>query len=165
MPEMLKPIMALQPRTTTGAVTATLANYISVKNAVKVYLLMSFNQAASHATVITLERATGVGKMGTAPTGNVAITAPMMRWWSDVDCATLETMAARTPAVAVTLTAGATPQIHLVEFVLDALGSGYDVVGFTIASSGEATNFISATWLVQMKYGMAVANQPLVEAD
>lgn len=165
LPEGLKPIMALQPRTTNGAVTATLANYISVKNCQRVFLLISLTQAATHATVITLERATAVGKIAVAPTGNVAITAAMMRWWSNIDCATLETLAARTAAVAVTADVGVTYQLHLVEFILDNLGAGYDVVGFTIGSSGEATNFCSLTWLVQQKYAGPVASAPLIEAD
>jgi hypothetical protein len=165
LPENLKPIMALQPRTTNGAVTATLANYISVKNCQRVFLLISLTQAAAHATVFTLERATGVGKIAVAPVGNVAITAAMMRWWSNIDCATLETLAERTAAVAVTADAGVTYQLHLVEFILDALGSGYDVVGFTVGSSGEATNFGSCTWLVQPKYATAVAVSPLIEAN
>ena len=165
LPEGLKPIMALQPRTTNVAITTTNTNFISVKNAQRVFLLLQFTQAVGHATVVTLNRATAVGKITVAPTGAVAITAAMMRWWSNIDCGTLETLAARTAAVAVTCDVGATYQLHVVEFILPALGSTYDVVGFSVGDSSQATNFMSAVWLVQQKYATAVADAPLIEKD
>ena len=165
LPEVIKPVMALQPRTTNVAITTTNTNFISVKNVQKAYLLICLQQTDVHADVITLYRATAVGKMAAVPVGAVAITAAMMRYWYNIDCATLETWTEGTAAATVTVDVGQKPMMYLIEFLVDNLGATYDAIGFSYSDSTHATNYISATWLLTQKYAGPVSQSPLVEAD
>lgn len=163
-PENLKPVTAIQPRTTDGGLSATQTNYISVKNANKVYLYVALNQSVGHATAITLRRATGVGKCGVAPVGDAAL-ANDVKIWLNEDTATDDLLVEQTDGKSCTVT-GDVKDKQIV-FAIDpaTLGGSYDVIGFTCNDSSQATNHISATWLIEPKYASRVATAPSVEDD
>lgn len=150
LPQDGKVIQALQPRTTNGAVSSTNANYISIVNAWKAFLIVSLTQAVGHATAITCRRATGVGAMGTAPTGDAAL-ATALRIWANEDAVTSDALVAQTAATSYTVTNDVKFKQIVFEFdpqYLDPTEAGYDVIGFTVADSSQATNFISAVWVL-----------------
>lgn len=167
LPQMAKVVQALQPRTTNVAITSTNTNYVSLKLALKASLLISLTQAVGHATVITLRRATGVGGMGAAPVGDAAVLAAAVRIWANEDADASDALVAQTAATSYTVTDDIKKKVVVVEFDpqhLDPTEAGYDCVGFTVGDSSQATNFISAVWvLTPLVYNSATP--PTVEAD
>lgn len=162
LPENTKIVQAIQPRTTNGGISATNANYVSVKNYHKAFLVVSLTQAVAHATTVVLRKATGVGKMGALPPGDAALGTTVPIWLNDA-VGTDDTLVKQTDAASQAVAADAVDK--MIVFAIDpaALG-GYDVVGFTVGDSSQATNFISALWvLVPARY--AQATPPTAEAD
>jgi len=145
LPQDMKMVVAAAPQTTNAAVTG---DYISLKNCSgRMWVLLSFTQAVAHATAITLEQATDV-----AGTGSTAITNAVPIW-SNVDVAAGDTMTQRTAAVSYTLPA--TTKNMLVCFQVDAgtLDEGYDCITVKTAASSQASDFVSAVYLIDNKYG------------
>ena len=70
LPEQTKIVDATAgPVTTNGGVTA---DYVSVKNAGRLYIVCNLTQAVSHATALTPKRATAVAGTGVAALGTAA---------------------------------------------------------------------------------------------
>lgn len=135
------------PVTTNGGVTA---DYVSLKNVHKAWIVASFHQAASHASVLQPTMATDV-----AGTGVTNITASM-RWWKNADVSTTDTLVKQTAGTAGTCTAGTTNQIIVFEIDPDELANaGYDVLGCGVATSSQATNFVNITYFLLERYQQA----------
>lgn len=155
LPQDMKLVVAAAPQTTNAAVTG---DYVSLKNCSgRVWVLVSLTQAVAHATAITLEQATDV-----AGTGSTAITVAVPIWANE-DVATSDTMTAQTAAVSYTV--GAAAKNMLVCFQIDAgtLDAGYDCITVKTAASSQATNFVSAVYLIDNKYGGASAPSVIVD--
>ena len=148
LPQHLKVVDATAgPVTTNGGVTC---DYVSLKNAVKAWLVLQFTQAVGHATVVQPQTATAVDGTGAASITHSA------RNWVNADTAASDTLAAGTAGTAVTL--AATVKKHLVVVEIDPVqwaGASADVAGATISDSSQATNFVSGVWVIQPKYGDA----------
>lgn len=166
LPQQAKIVTALQPRTTNVAISSTNVNYVSLKTALKAYLVILLTQAVGHATVITLRRGTGVGGMGAAPVGDAAL-ATDCRIWANEDADASDALVAQTAAKAYTVTDDIKKKVVVFEIdpqSFDPTEAGYDVVGFTVGDSSQATNFIAATWvLTPLVYSSATP--PTVESD
>ena len=137
------------PVTTNGGVTS---DYVSLKNCHKAWIVLQFTQAVAHATVIQPQVATAV-----APTGATSITfsAPI---WANEDTATTDTFVAKTAATSYTLTADVKKKQVIIEIdpaACQAMGATYDVIGFTIATSGQATNFVAGQFVLAPRYEQA----------
>lgn len=149
MPEGLFPVSATAgARTTNGGVTL---DAISMKNAKMVWLYCHFNQAVGHATAITPLVGTVVATTTTALPNNVPI------WYGNTTTA-VTTLAKQTSAKLFTLDVGVTGSVHLIFQIEPAACEGYDCIGGTIANSAQATNFVSAVWLIEPAYQQRVAD-------
>lgn len=156
LPEQFKIVAATPgPVTTNGGVTL---DYVSLKNAHKAWILLQFRQAASHATVVQPQMATAV-----APTGEVSITYSA-RWWKNANIATSDTKIEQTAATSMAATAGTTHQEILIEIDPDEFAAGgYDVLGATISDSSQATNFVSAWYIMAQRYPGAASPSAIID--
>ena len=148
LPNLFKIVTATAPITTNGTVTF---DNVSMKNAVAVWLVAQFNQAAGHATVITPKLGAVVATCTTAITFSAD-------WWLNTDTSTTDTLVAQTAATTLTLNAGATPQLVVARFdpaACYAQGATFDCIGATIATSSQATNYVDALWFIETKYPQA----------
>ena len=91
LPEQMKIVDATAgPVTTNGGV---IGDYISIKNAGRLYIVCSLTQAVGHATLLTPQRATAVvGSDVTALANNVRI-------WANEDTASSDTLVLQTAAL------------------------------------------------------------------
>ena len=155
LPEILKPVEAINPQTTNGALVG---DYINLKNcAGRVFVELHFTQAVAHATVITIEQATDVAGTGSTP---ITVAVPI---WSNVDTAAGDTWTARTAAVSYALPATAKNMMVLFQVDTGTLDAGYDCICVKTAASGQATNLVAAKYLIDNKYGGASAPSAIVD--
>lgn len=146
LPETFKIVDASAgPVTTNGGVTF---DYVSLKNCHKAWIVLQFTQAVAHATVVQPKRATAVDGTGVA---NIAHSAPI---WANEDTATSDTFVAQTAGTSYTLTADIKKKQVIVEIDPAAIGD-YDVLGCTVSDSSQATNFVSAQYILWTRYPQA----------
>lgn len=152
--ENVKIVEAITPQ----AGAAITGDYISVKNAQKVWAVVHINQAAADVVAITIERSTAV-----AGTGHVAI-ANAVRIWANEDCAASDLLVEQTAAVGFTTSAAQKHKMIVFEIDPADLGAGYDVVNVLTAAS-NAGNITSAFYVVAPRYAGRVLTQPSVITD
>lgn len=154
LPQDFKVVQGAAPETTNSGKTA---DYVSVRNANWLWVIVNLTQAAGHATAITLNRATAV-----APTGATTL-ANNVQVWANEDCAASDTLVKQTDAKAFTV-ANDIKNKQIVFGVDPAtLGEGYDVVTVVAADSSQATNFWSVTYLLDTKYKQATPPSAIVD--
>ena len=146
LPEQFKIVNASPIATTDGGITC---DYVSLKNVNMAWIVLDFLQAVAHATVINPRRATAV-----TPTGSVAI-AHAAPWWSNVDYSSTDTLVAQTAATTQACTAAATNHMVVIQIDPAQLGATYDVLGCVITTGGDATNFMSGIYVLEMRYAQA----------
>ena len=75
-------------------------------------------------------------------------------WWKNADISATDTLVKATAATTMACTAGATNQIVLVKIdpAQVAAQGAYDVLGGTIATSAQATDFVTGFYLLETKY-------------
>jgi len=145
LPEHFKIVSATQGcRTTNGGVTF---DNIQLRDAIMVWIVAHFRQAVAHATTIQPV----VGATDAGCTNNITFTT---EWWSNVDVSSTDTLVAQTDATSCACTAAATD--HLLVIKIDpsdvvAQNSTYDWLGGTIATSAQATDFVSAVYYIQTR--------------
>ena len=156
LPEYNKIVTALAPVTTNSA---TEGDYVSLRNAKRCSVVVSLTQAATHATAITIEQATVV-----AGTDSKAISV-VVPIWANEDVATTDTLVRQTDAVSYTVDTAATNK--LVIFQIDPstldVANGFDCINVQLAASSEATNFVSANYFLEAKYGMETGPSAIVD--
>ena len=149
IPERYKVVSAVAGNVTTnGGVTSDI---ISLRDAHKVTILVTYLQAATHATVLTPVTGISIASCATAITFSA-------RWWKNADISSTDTLVAQTAATTMSATAGVTNQLLVIEIDpqdIIAQSSTYNCLGFTIATSGEATNFVTATYLIETRFQQA----------
>ena len=134
--------------TTNGGVTC---DTVSLRDVHKAYIELVFLQAATHATVINPVVGTGVASCATA----ITFAAP---WWKNADISATDTLVAQTAATTATCTAGVTNQHIVIEIdpqAVAAQNATFAALGCVITTSGEATNFVSVVYHLQMRYRQA----------
>lgn len=149
LPEHFKLVDATAgPVTTNGGVTA---DYVSLKNMLKAWIVVQFTQAVGHATSVQPQKATAV-----APTGAVSITKNV-RLWKNEDTAASDTLVAATAATSVAVDAVIKKKMIVIEIdpANGDFDENYDVLGFTISDSSQATNYVSAMYVLQTKFAKA----------
>ena len=147
LPEQTKIVDATAgPVTSNGAVTA---DYVSVKNCARLYIVINLTQAVAHATLLTPQRATAVAGTG------VVVLATNVRIWANEDTAASDTLVSQTAALNYTVTNDIKKKMVVFEIDVAALGFTsaspgvpYDVVNLLVADSSQATNFISANYFL-----------------
>jgi hypothetical protein len=146
LPEHFKIVNGSPVATTNGGITC---DFVSLKNVNMAWILVEALQAATHATVLNPQRATAV-----APTGNVAI-AHNAPWWKNADVATSDTLVRGADATTMSLTAGTTNQQVIIQIDPAQLGDTYDCMGLVVTTSGEANNYMTVTYFLEMRYAQA----------
>ena len=143
--EKYKLVQGIQPRTTNAGFST---DWVSLKNANKAIIVVNLTQAAAHATAFTLAQASVVAGTDTkAMTNNVAI-------WANEDTAASDSLARQTDAKAYTVAADIKNKMIVFEVDPNALdvANDFDCISLTVANSGEATNFASVEFYLDMKY-------------
>jgi hypothetical protein len=153
LPTRFKIATAFAPKTTNAALTSI---PVTLKNAVKAWLILSFTNAVGFASAPTIKQATDIA-IGTNAAG------PTCRIWANEDVAATDTLVAQTAAALYTMAADI--KLKLVVFEIDpaSLTDGYDVVYCTIATSSQATNFVSGEWILQTNFAQATPPSAIVD--
>lgn len=136
------------PVTTNGGVTC---DYVSLKNVRTAWIVASFTQAVAHATGMDPVQATAV-----AGTGVKAITNVVPIWQND-DTAASDTLVRQTDALTADLAATVKKKQVVIKIdpALFDVANSFDVLGFTVDDSSQATNFVSVLYILEMKYAQA----------
>ncbi len=141
LPEQMKIVQAVYPQTNAGAITG---DYVSLKHAHKVWIMVDIQQANAATIALTLERATDV-----SGTGSVAI-ADAVPIWSNLDTAATDILVARTAAVSYTTDAGV--KNKQVIFEVDSTGwESYDCLVLKVGASNVA-NVVSACYMMESRF-------------
>ena len=154
LPEQLKPIEAITPQ----AGAAITGYYISLKNALRVYVVVHVNQAQADTMAITLEQATSIAAGSTTP---ITVAVPI---WANEDTVTSDRLVEQTAAVSFTTSAA---QKHkMVVFLVDpaTLAAGFDCLTVKTGAS-NAGNITSAMYYVVPRYAERVLTAPTMVAD
>ena len=137
-------VKAIQPQ----AGAAITGDYISLKNVVRCHVVVFITQAAVNTVAITIEQAQAV-----APTNSTAITK-VVPIWSNLDCASSNTLTQRTAAVSYTTDAGQLIKMVVFEINPEILDATYDCITVKTGSS-DASNITAAWYECEMRYSGA----------
>jgi len=131
--------------TTNGGVTSDI---VDLKNVHMAWIVVTYLQAATHATVLTPVTGISIASCATAITFAA-------NWWKNADISATDTLVAQTAATTMSATLGVANQLLVIQIdpsdIVAQLGT-YHCLGFTVATSGEATNFMSANFFLQYRY-------------
>jgi hypothetical protein len=154
LPEHFKIVDASAgPVTTNGGITC---DYVSLKNAIKAWIVVQLTQAVAHATSIVPMRATAVAGTG------AAVLTSAVRIWANEATGTDDTLVEQTSAVNYAVTADIAKKMVIFEIDPADIGA-YDVLGCTLSNSGQATNFASVTYWLQERYQQATPPSAIVD--
>jgi hypothetical protein len=155
LPQNFKIVQLFKPQTTNASLTSQV---FTLKNAHKAWAVFDFTQAVGHATTPTLIQATSIA-------GSTNKAGPTCNIWSNLATATTDTLVARTAAASYAVTT-ATGGMQVV-FEIDPSGfdvaNGYDCAYFTIATSSQATNFVSAAVYLLARYQQATPPSAILD--
>ncbi len=140
--------------TTNGGVAAS--DTVTLKNAVRAWILLQFTQAVGHATVISVRQASVVANTATAA-------GPTCRIWANEDTAASDTLVEQTAGATYTLTADVKKKQVLIEVDPAALTEGYPCLYFTVSDSSQATNFVAGQFILQQRYTQASPFSAIVD--
>jgi hypothetical protein len=147
IPEGLAPVTLLAPAADAGGRTG--AVYVSLKNALKAFLVVHINQGNAATVAITPVQATAVAGTGSKVlTNNVPI-------WSNQDCVASSAYVRATDAANLTTSAGVKDKIIIFDIdptlAMD-MALGFDCISVTTGAS-NAANITSAELFVLPKFG------------
>ncbi len=153
LPTSYKKVVAFAPKTTNAALTSQV---VTLKNAVKATLTLIFTNAVGFASVPTIKQATDI-----AAATNAA--GPTCRIWANEDVAATDTLVAQTAGASYTMAADV--KLKHVVFEIDpaSLTDGYDCVYCTIATSSQATNFVSGEWEIRTNFAQATPPSAILD--
>lgn len=147
LPVNFKIVELFNPKTTNASLTSQV---FSLKNAIKAWAIFDFTQAAGHATTPTLIQATSIA----AGTNKAGPAVPI--WWN-LDTSLTDTLVKQADGASFALDTNT--KHEQVVFEIDParfdVNNGYDCGYFTIGTSSQATNFVSAILIVQSAYEQA----------
>jgi len=145
IPEKRKIVTGSAPVTTNGGVTC---DYISMKNVIRAYIILTFTQAVGHATGIDPVQATAVAGTGAKA---FAKTLPI---WANEDTAASDALVKKTQAV--TYNVAADIKGKKVIFQIDAekldVNNSFDCIGVTVDDSLQVTNLVNVEYVLEMRY-------------
>jgi hypothetical protein len=147
MPEFERPVsLSAGCVTTNGGVTS---DYISLKGVHEVFIVATLTSAVGHASVVALKQATAVAGTGVKALANAV---PV---WMIADVTATDLYTRQTDAVSQAI--GATAKTHKVVFKVKASdldgANDFDVLGVSIATSSQATNFCCIDAIIVPRYG------------
>jgi hypothetical protein len=141
--EDMKIVEAIAPQTNNGTATS---DYISCKNAHRVWIVAHITQGAAAASTFTLYEATAV-----APTGAALITATVPIW-SNLDCAASDTLVKRTSAAGYATDATIKHKMVVFEWNPALFSSGFDCLA-VVCIGTSASNIVEAMFYIEDRYG------------
>ena len=121
---------------------------ISMKNILKVLVVVQIQQAATNTVAITIEQSTAVNK-----DGHTAITE-VVPIWSNLDTAASDVLVKRTRAVNYTTDAGQKNKIIIFEIDASKLDATYDCIN-VLTGASNAGNLTSAHYICELRYSGA----------
>ncbi len=142
LPTQYKKVVAFAPKTTNAALTSQV---VTLKNAIKATLTLIFTNAVGFASVPTIKQATDIAA-GTNAAG------PVCRVWANEDVAATDALVGQTAAATYTMAADVKNKMIVFEIDPATLTDGYDCVYCTIATSSQATNFVSGEWMIETNF-------------
>jgi hypothetical protein len=145
LPQNFKIVQMIPPKTTNAALTSQV---VSLKGVNKAWVIFEFTQAVGFASTPTLLQATSIGA-GTNKAG------PSVPIWANEDTATTDTLVKQaSDAASYAVTNNIKNKEVVFEIDPSRLDSNnlYDYIYFTLATSSQATNFVSATAILQTSY-------------
>jgi len=148
---LLEKYKVVQATTTTTTNATVTFDTVNLENCHKAYIVASFLQAVTHATTITPVVGTGVASCATAITFAA-------KWSKNADVSSTDTLVAQTAATTMACTAGVTNQLIVIEIdPADVTGQSntYCALGATIATSSQASNYVTAWYLLETRYPQA----------
>jgi hypothetical protein len=153
LPSEYNIVSALAPATDAAGRTGS---YISLKNAVRAWLVVHIAQGNAATVAVSLSKATAV-----AGTGATAVTEPLSLWVTQDVSATPQPAATTAAASFTTSAALATKQI-VFEVDPGSLGATFDCVA-PVTGASNAANVTAAHWIVLNQYAQAAP--PSVRVD
>ena len=135
-----------------GAVTTNggfVGDTVSLKNINMAWIVLNFDNATGHATVINPMRATAV-----LPAGSVAIAHNAPNWVNDA-AQTSDTLVRGADGTTVTTGATITNKLVVIQIDPAQMGDTFDVLGCVITASVEVTNFVAVEYILETRYGQA----------
>jgi hypothetical protein len=153
LPEHCKIVEALAPATDAAGRTGS---YISMKNAIRAWLVVHILQGNAATILLSLSEATNVAGLGAAATThNVEI-------WSDLDCAASDAMVHRTAAANYTTDAGVKHKQVIIEIKPETLDAGFDCVA-PVTGASNVANLTEAQWYILEAYPQATPPSVIVD--
>lgn len=153
IPTRFKKVQLFAPKTTNATLTSQV---VSLKGAVRATITLHFTQAVGHATTPTLKQATDI-----AAATNAA--GPVSRIWANEDTATSDALVEKTAAASYAVAADAKNKVVVIEVDPAALTDGYDCIYITIATSAQATNFVSGEIEIEANFSQATPPSVIVD--
>ena len=144
LPESFKIVQGYVGQGTTGLVTA---DAVSLKNALKAWIVVNLDTTASSACALTPMRATDVALTGGAVLGSV------VEIWANANTAATDTLVRQTAAL--NFTTGATAYYKQVIFEIDPASLGaYDCIYITVGALA-ATEALCVEYILETRYPQA----------
>ena len=153
LPTRFKIVTLFAPKTTNQALTSQV---ISLKLAVRAWLVLNFTQAVGFASTPTLKQATDIAA-GTNAAG------PSSRIWANEDVAATDTLVAQTAGASYAVAADVKNKLVIFEIDPATLTDGYDCIYLTIATSSQATNFVSGEAYLQTNFAQATPPSAILD--
>lgn len=157
LPENLHIVEGLAPQVGTAA--AVIGDYVSLKNAQRMYAVIHYIQGDATDITWNMKRATAVA--GTS----AAVFTETPRIWSNRDCAASETLVERTAAVNYASGTGQKHKIIIFEVDPAALTDTFDCVCAESTTAIAATSAVSIMYYIVPRYESRVATQPAMITD
>ena len=146
LPEHFKIVQgAAGCETTNGGVTGDI---VSLKNVNMAWIVLNFDNAVGHATVINPLRSTSVAIAGAA----IGHNAP--NWVNDA-AQTSDTLVRGADATTVTVGNAISEKVVVIQIDPAQMGDTFDCLGCDLTTGGDATNFVSIMYYLEMRYAQA----------
>lgn len=157
LPEDLKVVEGTGPQVGTAA--AITGDYVSLKNVQRAYVVIHYVQGDATDITWHVKKATA-----TAPTDATVFTETM-RIWSNLDCATSDTLVERTAAVNYASGTGQKHKQIIFEVDPASLEAGHDCIAGCSTTAVAATSAVSIMYYLVPRYPGRVLTQPTVISD
>lgn len=155
--ERNKIVQLLQPATSNGGKDS---DWLSLKNAVRAWIIVNMTQAVGHATKLTINQATVVAGTDTKVLTNAT------RIWANEDVAASDALVRKTDAKDYTVTNDVKNKQVIFEInpaeCMD-INNSFDCVGVNVADSSQATDFVSITAIIEQKYQAATPPSAIID--
>lgn len=152
LPENCKIVEGYAPNV--GAAAAVTGDYVCLKGYHKAFVVIHYRQADGNAITWNVTRATNVSA------GSAAVMTETMRIWSNLDCATSDTLVERTPAVNYSSGTGATNKIIIFEVDPQTLTDTFDCIAGASTTAIAAAQYVSIMYYLVPRYAGRVATSP-----